>query len=161
MMRLDDFHSVFKSLGWEQYVIMPQKQIFDSSHPAVVPLDAPCDTVRYNPNTHGPKTSLYFTRPVWTQFDIFVRLNSNMEEKVWREVILSSSVLQQLDEVKELYRKRKEKLTNAESAFAKEKERRIRAEGVNEKAKAKLLELEEILVGEQEGVTSETQQEAS
>jgi hypothetical protein len=87
MMLIEDFQQIFRSLGWNTFVVLPQKQILDSSHPAVVPFSAPIDTVRYDENLHGPKELVYFNKPVWTQFDIFVRLNDRMNEERWKRVV--------------------------------------------------------------------------
>jgi hypothetical protein len=87
MMTLADFENAFEELGWTQFSIMPRKQIFDSDHPAIVPLDAPTDTVRYDSSVHGAKAIVHFGRPIWTQFDIIVRLpGSALPHQRWIEV---------------------------------------------------------------------------
>lgn len=84
---LSDYDRIFRSLGWSDYVVIHQKQIVDSRHPAIVPLTAPIDTVRYDADLHGPKPHVLFHKPVWTQFDIFVRLNPDLPDERWDQVI--------------------------------------------------------------------------
>ena len=111
MMRLGDFAKVFRGLSWDEYVIIPQKQILDSSHPAVVPLTMPTDTVRYDAEKHGPKPLVYFNRPIWTQFDMFVRLNPAMDEKAWRRVLASVSLLEQYAALEESFARQRARQT--------------------------------------------------
>ena len=86
MLRLEDFHRLFASLGWSDYVIVPHMRMLDSSHVAMVPAGAPTDTVEYDEALHGPKPRVEFDRPIHGKYDIFVRLDSNMAEEQWREV---------------------------------------------------------------------------
>ncbi|WP_425395403.1 class I SAM-dependent methyltransferase [Aeoliella sp.] len=89
-MLLSDFHRVFASLGWSDYIIIPQKQILSSDHPAIVPVTAATDTVRYNATVHGSKRFLTFNRPLWTQFDIYVRLSPDFLQQDWLNVVSTS-----------------------------------------------------------------------
>lgn len=92
MMTLAQFAEVFDRLGWARYHIIPRKKIVDSRHPAIVPLTAPIDCVRYDPAAHGPKPLVLFTRPVFSQFDIIVQLNPDMDQADWDQVV-STGVL--------------------------------------------------------------------
>lgn len=86
---LSDYDRIFRSFGWSDYVVIHQKQIVDSQHSAIVPVTAPTDTVRYDPDVHGPKPRVSFHKAVWTQFDIFVRLNPEMSDDRWDRIIAS------------------------------------------------------------------------
>ncbi len=89
MMRLADFQRVFAQLGWQDYAILPRKQILSSKDPAIVPFDAPIDTVRYRESL-GPKEIVTFNRPIWTQFDIYVRLSPNLPDSDWLRILETS-----------------------------------------------------------------------
>ena len=84
MMKIADFQRVFKILGWNDYVIIPHMPFENSTHPAIVPISAPIDTLEYNAEQHGPKGEVRFDRPIYGKFDIFVRLNPNFDEETWR-----------------------------------------------------------------------------
>jgi hypothetical protein len=89
MMRLSDFLRAFERFGWTDYIIYPRLPILDSSSDQVVALGAPPNVTAYDEALHGPKPFEVFDRPVYTQFDIFVRLNPDMDEEEWEEVITS------------------------------------------------------------------------
>jgi SAM-dependent methyltransferase len=72
-MKIDDFRRIFKALGWRDYTIVPHMNYADSSHASVLPLQAPTDTLKYDPALHGAKPAVTFDRPVYGKFDIFVR----------------------------------------------------------------------------------------
>lgn len=84
MMTIADFRRVFATLGWHDYVIFPHMPIDDSTHPAIVPVSAPMDTQRYDTAQHGPKARVRFDRTIYGKFDIFVRLNSKLDDETWR-----------------------------------------------------------------------------
>ena len=86
MMKLDDYRRIFVEHGWTDYSILPHMLYRDSRHDSVVPLAAPPDTVRYDPEAHGPKPIVEFDRPVWGKFDIFVRLDPGMDEAAWQRL---------------------------------------------------------------------------
>jgi hypothetical protein len=72
-------------------------------HPSMVPLDAPLDTVGYDASVHGPKEQVRFDRPIYAQFDVFVRLDGALSERDWirvtNSVISSRNATAQLREV--------------------------------------------------------------
>ena len=84
-MRLDDFRRIFAAFGWRDYAILPHMNYTDSSHLSVLPLAAPTDTLKYDPERHGPKPEVAFDRPVYGKFDIFVRLG-DVEAARWRGI---------------------------------------------------------------------------
>lgn len=83
MMRLRDFESLCRELGWPAPTILAQKPILDSDHPSILPLSAPLDSVGYDASKHGPKPKLRFERPIHTQFDIFIRVNPDLTSGQW------------------------------------------------------------------------------
>ena len=86
MAHSNEFRKVFERHNWD-YATLPGKQILDSTNQFVVPLEAPPDTVRYDPELHGPKPRLYFDRFIFSFCDIFVRLNKEMTDAEWFDVI--------------------------------------------------------------------------
>jgi len=109
MMCIADFKEIFSALGWPQHTIIPQIQILDSTHSSILPLDAPRGAVRYDGEKQGEKPLVYFDRPVYTQFDIFVRLNPDMDEKRWQEIINKLRVNHKLEEVENQLRAKRRK----------------------------------------------------
>jgi hypothetical protein len=87
MMRIADYVEAFARFGWNEYVILPRQLISDSTSDQVVALDAPADIIVYDPELHGPKPHVVFDRPVYTQFDIFVKLDPKMDDEVWAEIL--------------------------------------------------------------------------
>jgi hypothetical protein len=90
-MPLAELVGLITSLGLPRPVVFGQKPIADSMHPAMVPLDAPLDTVGYDANVHGPKALVRFERPIYAQFDVFVRLDAALPELDW--IRISNSVI--------------------------------------------------------------------
>lgn len=86
MMTLADFDALFRELGWSAPTVFGQKPIEDSRHPSIVPLDAPTDTVGYDPAIHSKKPGIRFDRVVYSQFDIFVRLNPDLSRRDWKNL---------------------------------------------------------------------------
>jgi hypothetical protein len=83
-MRVDAFRAIFERLGWNEYVIIAQEPIPDSSHSAIVAADGPRNVVRYDESVHGPKPEVTFDRPVYSRFDILVRCRGSLTDKEWR-----------------------------------------------------------------------------
>ncbi|MCB0336472.1 MAG: hypothetical protein KDD62_09200, partial [Bdellovibrionales bacterium] len=104
--------------GWKQYCIIPQLQILDSSHHSVVPLDAPVDSTEYSAEVQGPKPLVTFDRPVFTQFDIFVRLNGSMEERQWQQVISRMLSKTKINEMEAKISKLRDHCTRLEQLLA-------------------------------------------
>ena len=87
MMTQVNLTSTIEALGYPQYVVVPRKQILDTTHQSVVPMSAPTDTVGYDEATHGDKPFTVFNRPIWQQFDIVVRLDGLASDSDWQDVI--------------------------------------------------------------------------
>ncbi len=73
MMLMDDYRSLFRRFGWTDYAIYPRNLVVDSMDEHMVPLSAPIDTIIYDPNVLAPKPLIVFDRPIFGQYDIFVR----------------------------------------------------------------------------------------
>ena len=86
-MLLSDFDSMFRRLGFPSPAVFAQSPIKDSNHPAIVPLDAPTDTIRFDREKHGPKAVMEFNRKVYSQFDIFVCLNPDLSREEWECIV--------------------------------------------------------------------------
>jgi hypothetical protein len=97
MMTLADYERVFAELGWNDYVINLGPPIVDSWHYAVLPIDAPRDAQRYDPEMHGPKPFIEFDRPLYEQFDIFVRLDPAMDDDLRRKTSASITTFGAVD----------------------------------------------------------------
>ena len=89
MMRIEDFERFFEKMGWTEYAIVPRLLIPDSTFNQIIPITAPRDTVTYDEDIHGPKPFVRFDRPVYTQFDIFIKRNPDMSDAEWREIVFS------------------------------------------------------------------------
>jgi SAM-dependent methyltransferase len=82
-MRIEDFRRLFAEFDWRDYAILPHMIFVDSlSHPSMLPLATPIDSVRYDPDLHGPRPAVTFDRPVYGKFDIFIRCGE-MDPAVW------------------------------------------------------------------------------
>lgn len=87
MMEIEDFVTLFRHFGWTEYAIVPRNLITDSMDTRVVPLSAPTDTVVYDPSVLEPKPRVRFERPVFAQYDIFVRLSEGLNDADWESFL--------------------------------------------------------------------------
>lgn len=88
MMLLDHYHQLFSEFGWRNYTVIPRKKFTDSSQKCILPLSAPFNTKFYDPETLEKKIEMKFDRPLFEQFDIFVRLpSSRLNKKSWDEIV--------------------------------------------------------------------------
>ncbi|HEB88560.1 MAG TPA: hypothetical protein ENI85_03230 [Deltaproteobacteria bacterium] len=87
MMSLADFDALFRELGWSAPSVFGQKPILDSTHPAIVPIDAPRDSKEYDRDRHSDKPYHRFERRIHSQFDIFVRINQEMPDSEWEKIV--------------------------------------------------------------------------
>ena len=142
MMEIQDFHRVFSNFGWKDYIVIPQKQIISSHHPAIVPLEAPVDTVVYDEKLHREKPRIYFSRPVYTQFDIFVRLNPEMPDSSWQAAVETSLAEERLARLHKIYEHAREKRLDAEAAYGNLQEKCAALETAYQRGKEKIAELE-------------------
>jgi hypothetical protein len=86
MMTLMDYLRIFSDFAWNDYVINLGSPITSSWHYAVVPQSAPRGAQAYDARLHGPRPFVEFDRPMYEQFDIFVRLNPDLDEELWRKI---------------------------------------------------------------------------
>jgi hypothetical protein len=93
MMTMDDFRGVFEEFGWKEYCIIPRRQILSSQHKHIVPISAPTDTTAYNAAEHGKKAIFTFQKPVYAQFDLFIKLNPELDHQTWLERIKAPGVM--------------------------------------------------------------------
>ena len=89
MMRIEDFVTLFERFGWTEYAIFPRNLIIDSTNDRVVPLSAPRDTMVYDASVHAPKPRVRFDRPIFGQYDIFVRLPGGFTDADWEQFLKS------------------------------------------------------------------------
>lgn len=88
MMRISDFESLFAAHSLSDYVLIPRKKIETSMDDVIVPSQAPTDTIRYSVEEHGyKKFKIFDDHNVFAQFDIFVRLNEDIDDGRWHEII--------------------------------------------------------------------------
>jgi SAM-dependent methyltransferase len=71
--QVSDYCNYFDELGLRQYMIRYLKPIESSDHEAVVHVEE-TDPGYFHPDTHIPKPSVVFERPVWRAQEIFVAL---------------------------------------------------------------------------------------
>lgn len=83
MMTLAQLRQLLRELDLGTPTILGQKPISDSGHRSIVPLDAPADTVGYDADRHGAKRAVRFERPIYSQFDVFVKLDRGLSEREW------------------------------------------------------------------------------
>lgn len=83
MMKISDYIIIFNELGWNNYRIIPKKLIKNSGHEAVLPLNAPKNLNKFSQLEGSVKPSLEFDKPVYSQYDIFVKLNNRISTEQW------------------------------------------------------------------------------
>jgi SAM-dependent methyltransferase len=83
MMKISDFIIIFNQLGWMNYRIIPRRLINNSDHEAVLPLSAPKNLNKYSQLKGLEKQIFEFDKPVYSQYDIFVKLNEHMPNRQW------------------------------------------------------------------------------
>jgi SAM-dependent methyltransferase len=86
MMKLADFDRLARELDLPAPTILGQKPIADSTHASIVPLAAPRDTVGYDAERHGAKDEIRFDRTIYSQYDIFVRVNPDLTAAQWSRI---------------------------------------------------------------------------
>jgi hypothetical protein len=86
MMRVADLVAIFERLGWRDYAVFPRGLMADATDDQIVPLSAPRDTQIYDAAAHGPKPVVRFDRPVFAQYDIFVRF-AGISDDEWARVL--------------------------------------------------------------------------
>jgi hypothetical protein len=87
MMRIEELMELFKRLGLIEYAIFPRGLMIDASDDQIVPLSAPSNTKKYDLSLHGPKPNVRFDRPIFGQYDIFIRINNGIGDAEWERTI--------------------------------------------------------------------------
>lgn len=82
---VSDYCGMFNDLGLGQYMIRYEDRVTDSSHPSVLPLDAPRDQGPFDPSRHSDKRKVQFEMPVWRSQTIYVALKA-FEPPEWRAI---------------------------------------------------------------------------
>jgi len=83
MMKISDFIIIFNQLGWKNYRIIPRRLIKNSDHEAVVPIAAPKNLNKFSQLESFEKPFIEFDKPVFSQYDIFVKMNEVMSREEW------------------------------------------------------------------------------
>jgi SAM-dependent methyltransferase len=87
-LRTGQLTRVLAEAGLTRYRIAFRAPVTHAGDPAVLPLDAPPDQHRYDPERHGPKPSVALSIPAYREFVCFVYLKEDAElEHVEREVL--------------------------------------------------------------------------
>ncbi|RJP61931.1 MAG: class I SAM-dependent methyltransferase [Ignavibacteriales bacterium] len=86
MMKISDFIILFNKFGWLNYRIFPRTLITDSNHTAIIPLDAPRNLNSFDQIENGQKDFIEFDKPLYTQYDILIKLNDKMPEDEWNRI---------------------------------------------------------------------------
>ncbi len=70
---LSELKAMFKKLGLNDFTIEAKLPMLDSSETHIIPIDSPYDTHLYSKEL-GPKRQVKFDHPVYSRFEIVVRL---------------------------------------------------------------------------------------
>ena len=82
--QVSDYAQILDDLGLRQYMVRYVKPIFDSDHDGVVHVEEKHPGF-FDPETHLPKPSVQFARPVWRAQEIFVALRP-LTPAQWRKI---------------------------------------------------------------------------
>lgn len=83
--RVADYCSMFDRLGLSAYMIRYVERIDDSSHPCIVPIDAPQDLSAADAAEETDVKQVHFSPPLWRRQDIFIALRP-FSASEWAEV---------------------------------------------------------------------------
>ena len=86
-MRLNELLGLLEQLQPTEYAIFPRGLMTDESDDQIVPISAPTDTLIYDPNVLDPKPQVRFDRPIFAQYDIFLRFGNGLNDEQWQEII--------------------------------------------------------------------------
>ncbi|MCB0336479.1 MAG: hypothetical protein KDD62_09235 [Bdellovibrionales bacterium] len=92
--RIEELQKIFKTMEFESYSVFARNPVPGSRCIEVLPIDAPCNDSEYDHSTHGEKVRLNFDRPVYREFDIFIKCNEQISEVNWQKLckrVVSSS----------------------------------------------------------------------
>jgi hypothetical protein len=87
MMRLEELIAVLKQFAPIEYAIFPRSLMLDSTDDQIVPLSAPIDTSSYDPAAMEAKAQVRFDRPIFGQYDIFLRFPDGLSDSEWQRAI--------------------------------------------------------------------------
>lgn len=83
MMTIADFCNVFNEFGWKDYRIIPKRIIKNSMEEVIIPINAPKDINRFSQLEGYEKEEFEFSKLIYYQYDIFVKLNGKMLTNDW------------------------------------------------------------------------------
>ncbi len=83
--QVSDYCEIFDRLGLRQYMIRNETRVHDSTHPSILPKDAPRDQGNFDPSRHPPKPQVRFEMPIWRAQTIYVALRA-FEPREWRHL---------------------------------------------------------------------------
>ena len=86
---MKNIQEIFKKLGLSEYAIIPIYQIFDSHHNSVLPIEVSSNTKSYS-HELDKKALIYFDRPLWTAFDIYLKFNKTLDYLQWTDYLSNS-----------------------------------------------------------------------
>lgn len=86
MMTIADFCNVFNEFGWNDYKIIPRNIIKNSMEEVIIPEDAPKNINKFSQLSEYNKNYIAFDKPVYYQYDIFVKLNPNLSTTIWNNL---------------------------------------------------------------------------
>lgn len=85
-----ELFAMFERLGLLRYHVRPIRPVYDSRHPAILPLSAPRNQHDYDESRHGPKPLVHFDKPVFLHTEFFVALKP-FEDSVWRGIVFGDA----------------------------------------------------------------------
>jgi len=83
MMTVADYCKLFQELGWDDYRIIPQKRIKNSLEEVIIPLDGPTNINKFSQLEGFEKPEVEFDKPIFYQYDIYIKLNKNIDNDHW------------------------------------------------------------------------------
>ena len=87
MMRVEALLALLRDLPASETAVFPRGLMKDAGSDQIVPLSAPTDTYAYDPSRHARKPQVRFDRPIFAQYDIFVRLRDGLSDAEWDRVL--------------------------------------------------------------------------
>lgn len=82
--KIKEFEEMLLGLGLNDFNIIPINPILDSGDHWIVPDDCHANTNVYVPNSElARKESVLFRQPLWTHYDIYIRLNPKWSIEKW------------------------------------------------------------------------------
>ena len=87
LMRIEGLVALLHALPMTELAIFPRGLMTDAANDQIVPLSAPTDTRVYDPSRHAGKPCVRFDRPLFAQYDLFVRLRGGLSDAEWERVL--------------------------------------------------------------------------